>query len=321
MGGPAARHNNFWQLFARPAGSALWRLATPPGVASNGGLVIAPLAGKSLTAGFRPSLGLTFTPLAATTDAGTTWSAGVLDAALADTPGALAADPASGRVLALLANGTTETSKGTSSWTPVATRRAVAKSAAGRQCRLGSLTAVALSPSGTPLLAGDCAHPGITGTFGAANGTWQLAGPELPASVSRQPASVLQLTRTADGIAALINAGASLLAAWSPGNGHWTVSPALRLGGATPTAASMWPGGAAIILSGRRAEEITPAGTWRSLPALPPGTATLAPGPGKGLDALAVHRATMTIWQLAPAGGTWAKQQVIHVPIQYGSSG
>ena len=38
MGGSAASHNNFWQLFVRPAGTSTWRLATPPGVASNGGL-------------------------------------------------------------------------------------------------------------------------------------------------------------------------------------------------------------------------------------------------------------------------------------------
>jgi hypothetical protein len=41
MGGPAAEHDNFWQLFVRPAGTGRWRLATPPGVASNGGLVLA----------------------------------------------------------------------------------------------------------------------------------------------------------------------------------------------------------------------------------------------------------------------------------------
>ena len=41
MGGPAAQHNNFWELFVRPAGAARWRLVTPAGVADNGGLVVA----------------------------------------------------------------------------------------------------------------------------------------------------------------------------------------------------------------------------------------------------------------------------------------
>ncbi len=31
MGGSVASHNNFWQLFIRPAGSSSWKLVTPPG--------------------------------------------------------------------------------------------------------------------------------------------------------------------------------------------------------------------------------------------------------------------------------------------------
>ena len=52
LGGSAAQHNNFWQLFLRPARSTTWRLVTPPGVASNGGLVMAGLGGRSLIVGF-----------------------------------------------------------------------------------------------------------------------------------------------------------------------------------------------------------------------------------------------------------------------------
>jgi cation transport ATPase len=50
MGGSAATHDNFWQLFARPAGSQRWKLVTPPGTPGNGGLVLAG-AGRSLIAG------------------------------------------------------------------------------------------------------------------------------------------------------------------------------------------------------------------------------------------------------------------------------
>ena len=46
MGGSAASHNNFWQLFVRPAGSRSWKLVTPPGTADNGGLVLAAAAGR-----------------------------------------------------------------------------------------------------------------------------------------------------------------------------------------------------------------------------------------------------------------------------------
>ncbi len=39
------------------------------------------------------------------------------------------------------------------------------------------------------------------------------------------------------------------------------------------------------------------------------------------MQALAAHRATLTIWQTSPAGTSWIKTQAIRVPIQYGSSG
>ena len=44
--------NTFWQLFFRPNSTSRWTLATPPGVADNGGLVISPspLAGAAFLA-------------------------------------------------------------------------------------------------------------------------------------------------------------------------------------------------------------------------------------------------------------------------------
>jgi hypothetical protein len=138
---------------------------------------------------------------------------------------------------------------------------------------------------------------------------------------------VLRLTRAANQIVALLAAGsghaASLLAAWSADNGlHWQLSPALALGGTAIASASIGTGGtAAVITTSGRAELITSSGRqWQTLPALPQGTATLAPGPGGSTDALAVHHATLTIWQLPPGGSDWAKTQTISVPVQYGSS-
>jgi hypothetical protein len=69
MGGAAADENQFWELFTRQAGNDQWQLVTPPGVADNGGLV-ATGAGASVTVAFRASQGLTFSPLAATTNGG-----------------------------------------------------------------------------------------------------------------------------------------------------------------------------------------------------------------------------------------------------------
>jgi hypothetical protein len=68
-------------------------------------------------------------------------------------------------------------------------------------------------------------------------------------------------------------------------------------------------------------------GPWRALPPAPARTVTLAPPAGEsalasssgGYDALAASGSVLTVWRLASAA--WAKVQVIHVPIEYGSSG
>jgi hypothetical protein len=328
MGGSVASLNNFWQLFVRPTGSSTWKLVTPPGTADNGGLVLAG-EGRSLITGFRPSQYLTYTPLTLTANGGQAWSStGPLDGALANVPDALAAAPGTGTLLALLANGTAElAAPGYVNWTTLATQRSLAATPAGRRCALHDLTAAAYTPAGTPLLAGSCDRPGTVGIFAETGGTWQAAGPALPAALASQPVRVLRLTATASGTAALLAAGtgptASLLAAWSADNGsHWALSPPLRLDGATLSSASFGPGNtAAILLNGGHGQAVAgPGAPWQALPALPPGTAALAAGPAGGFDALAVDRTKMTAWQLAPGSTAWAKTQVIDVPIQFGSS-
>ena len=329
LGGSAASHNNFWQLFARPATTSTWHLATPPGVASNGGLVLTSPGGGSVVAGFRPSQDLASSPLATTHDNGATWTPAILDAGLADVPDALAAAPSGGRLLALLTNGTIKLSTpGATGWATLATHRTLAASTAASRCRPGNLTAAAFSPSGTPLLAADCTRPGAAGIFAYDHQTWGLAAPALPASYDRQNVTVLRLTTTTGTTTALLAAGtgsaAHLLAAWSTDNGaHWSLSLPLPLRGAKVTSTSCGPSGvAAITLTGHHAQTINPAvRSWRPLPALPPATATLAPAAKGGWEALTVHRTKLTIWQLAPAARTWAATQVITVPVQFGSSG
>ena len=328
MGGSVATNDNFWQLFARPAGSSTWKLVTPPGTPDNGGLILAD-AGGSLITGFRPSQYLTYTPLTLTRNAGQAWSStGPLDGALADVPDALAAASATGSLLALLTDGTAElAAPGYTSWTTIATQRSLAATAAGRRCGLQNLTAAAFAPPGIALLGGTCSHPGTAGIFAATGGTWHAAGPVLPAALASQPVQVLRLTSTASSTIALLAAGtgpaASLLAAWSSdGGSHWILSPPFRLDGAALSSASFGPGDtAAIVLDGSRGQTVAgPAAPWRALPTLPPGTATLAAGPAGALDALAVDRTKMTVWRLAPGSLAWAKAQSITVPIQFGSS-
>lgn len=328
MGGSAAQHNDFWQLLIRPPGSTRWRLVTPPGTADNGGLVLAAGTGQQLTTAFRPSQYLTYTPITQTGDGGHTWSAlGPLDAPLAATPGSLAVQPGTGRLLALLSSGTAE--EGTAdagAWSILVTARALAATPAGRSCGLRALTAVAYTPAGAPLLGGACSRPGVAGIFAAAGQTWQTAGPALTGALAGQPVTVLRVSTTGSQTSALLAVGtgqhAGLVAAWSArGSSRWSVSPLLSTGGHTVASTSLGPGPtAAVILADARAALLA-RGHWQLLPALPPAVATIVPGPDGTIDALAVHRATLTVWHLASPQGRWVTEQVVTVPIQYGSSG
>jgi hypothetical protein len=331
-GGSAASHNNFWQLLGRPQNSSTWRLVTPPGVASNGGLVIAPAGDQALTAAFRPSQDLAFTPLAATTSLGRHWSAGVLDADLASTPAALAADPATGHMLALLADGTVDQSRnGGATWATLTTYRAISRTGPGRTCRLQNLTAVAFTPAGLPLLGGTCGRPGSVPIFAFTGQTWQAAGPATPPSAAHQPITVLTMTTVAaDRTVALLRAGTgpgrALTAAWSAGGGNtasgWALSPSQPLRGRNVLSVSAGSGGAvAVVMSGRAGlVETRPGGAWQPLPQLPARTQVLAIGPGTAIQAIAPAGSDITIWALTRSGGPWTPLQHMTIPIQYGSS-
>jgi hypothetical protein len=327
MGGSAAQQNNFWQLFIRPSGGTRWTLVTPPGTADNGGLVLAGGTAQALVTAFRPSQDLRFTPLTRTSDGGRDWSAlSPLGAALASTPDALAAQPATGRLLALLSTGTAEQgTPGGTSWTTLVTARALAATPAGKSCGLRALTAVAYTLAGVPLLAGTCTRPGAVGIFTAAGDAWQAAGPTLPGPLARQAITVLRLSTTGTKTAALLAVGtgqhATLLAAWSPNGTRWTISPQLRTGNQDVAATWLGPGQTAAAITGNGQGAVLTGGRWQQLPALPPATVALAPGTDGTTDALAVHRGTLTVWHLASGQGSWAREQTISVPIQYGSSG
>jgi hypothetical protein len=319
MGGSASEEDNFWQVFVRPAGAGNWSLATPPGVASNGGLVAAagPASGArptSLVIGFRPSQSLVFSPLATTTNVGKDWSPSILNGTLANVPDALGIGP-SGQGLALLANGSIETSEDASggTWTRLTTVAAIAASAPGRSCGLTGVAATSFGSNGAKFVAGSCARRGVAGVFTDTNGTWQADGPVLPAGYADAPVRVVRLS----GSTALLTAGTSLFAAWCDG-GHWTVSAPVADAG-QPLASGFGTGGSAwALLGGGRAETISgPGGAWQALPKMPAGTAVLAPG--STFEALAVSGATATIWRLS--AGAWTRVQVIKVPIQSGSSG
>jgi len=330
MGGPDAG-NRFWQLFFRSAAGGRWSLVTPQGVADNGGLVAAG-GGGYLVVGIRPSQKLAFSPLATSTDTGRNWTPGLLDAGLADMPGAIAVGPA-GRTLALLQDGTIEAAPTAGSaaagrWAPLATLKALAASAPGRACGLEGVTAVSFGPDENPMAAGSCARPGAAGVFTEAGGTWRSAGLALPAGGRVR---VLGLTAIPGGNEALLAVshpgGNSLFVAWRDGT-RWTVSAPVAAAGVR--ALGFGPGGSAWLLPDRgRPETVAGAAgsAWRPLPPVPagtqvlapPGTGTLAAGSGGSYDALAVAGSRLTVWRLVR--GAWAEVQQLTVPVQYGSSG
>jgi len=320
MGGRTGGADGFWQLFARPAGAGRWSLVTPPGVADNGGLVAAG-GGSSLVVGVRPSQNLVFSPLATSTDAGRSWTPGLLDAGLADAPGAIALSP-SGRLLAVLRDGTIEAAPTAGAaaagrWTVLTTFGALAASAQGRSCGLEGVTAVSFGPNESPIAAGGCARPGAAGVFTDAGGTWRSAGLRLPGPAGRSRVRVLGLAADAGGNVALLAAGGSVLAAWRDG-ARWTVSAPVA---GSVHALGFGGGGSSWLLLGDGRAESTggPGRPWEALPAVPAGTQVLAPGAGGGYEALAVDRASLTVWRLDRE--TWVPVQQLTVPIQSGSSG
>jgi hypothetical protein len=353
MGGSAAGFDNFWELFARPAGGSAWNLVTPAGVASNGGMIMTQAAAGTLVTGFRPSQKLTFSPLAASADAGAQWSQRtLLSPGLANVPGALAGDSGD-RLLALTDTGAIESGTGLgASWTRLTTLRALASSPGGRACGLTELTAVAWTPAGTPMVAGTCRAPGVAGIFIQAAGSWHAAGPGFTGAAGRSQIDVLGLTGTGGRMTAILAGGtgaaAFVVAAWSAdGGARWALSPELHtpgLGaGARPSVAFLADGAAGLAVTAGQGQRVSQAATigyqasrWLALPPLPaarsggssagssPGQlATLAASAGGTPQALVVNRGTMTVWQLGSATGAggWTLVQTIRVPIPYGSSG
>jgi hypothetical protein len=329
MGGTGP--NLFWQLFGLTEADGDWSLHTPPDIATNGALILAPRDGQgrdasSLLVGIRPSLDLSFSPVTGTSDDGQSWTTLTPQAGLADVPDALAAAP-DGQLIAIsTSRQVSELNSPQASWSPLTTARAVAATPAGRECALTALTATAYTAAGVPLLGGTCGKPGVAGIFAYSGGTWQLSGPALPGSLAGQRIQVLRLTRTGSAEAALLEAGsgssAVLVAAWTSG-GRWTLSQALRLGGAQPVSASFGSGDAVgVILTGDRGAVLRgPGSSWQALPQLPVGQSVVLALPSAQVtEALVADGSVLDVWRLGANAASWSRGQVVDVPIQYGSS-
>ena len=238
-------------------------------------------------------------------------------------------------------------------WQPLMTARALAAVPSGRTCDPATITSVGYL-AGAAVLGTSCERPGQTGIFVQQGGTWHQAGPPLSSSsgpYQRGRAEVLGLMPEGGDLAALVGlaptgtkeggakeGGAKdggtattldpgFVVAWASTSGIWRTSPAYSLGtghhlasfGATPA------GGVFVLGQGPSGGmDLAVAGgpglSWRALPAPPNSTATVAFLPGGTVDALAVKSTILTVWALSPGTTTWAKAQVLDVPVQLGSS-
>ncbi|MGH3251165.1 MAG: hypothetical protein ACRDOI_33835, partial [Trebonia sp.] len=297
----------FWELFARAGNSGSWRLATPPGIADNGGLVASAGEAGSLTVAVRPSQDLVFSPLAATANGGASWSTGgPIDAAVAASPDSFAAD--GGRLAALLSDGTIETSSDAgTTWSAIAKPGAIAASPAAKGCG-GAVRVTALSFGiiNTEVLAGGtCGTSGTTAVFSYSPGRgWQRVGLPVSGPLVRLT-SGMALVRGKAGLTALWRgSGASVAASPSgpsrPAPTGWTESAPLA-GAGVITSGTLGSGGAWVLLAGGAAATVSAPGPaagqaprWRRLPPVPSRTSVLASGPGGATDALAVSGDTLT---------------------------
>ncbi len=202
---------------------------------------------------------------------------------------------------------------------------------AGRSCGVGHLSAVALDPTQGVQVGTTCSSSGLVGVFERVGGTWQLVGPRL--SPSKAPAStkVLRLVDLGGGRVALValrtKTHAGLVGLASTEGGAWSQSTPLPLASGDRIASTgVEPSGGFVVLVSRSDGSLAldiesgPGANWHTSPAPPPGTATVAVGPGDEVDALGVASTRLTDWRLDASAGTWSKIGTVTVPIQFGSS-
>jgi hypothetical protein len=347
MGDPGHALDTFWQLLVRPAGSRRWYDRTSFGIATNGGLALAaePAPGSSFLVGTRPANLLSYSAVAASSDVGLSWSARPPVPALADRTSSLALS-GSGRGLALVARKRGQVVmalEGNETWVTIGTTASIASTVAARRCRIESLVSVAFAGD-VPLVGAECGRPGSVGLFAEEKGSWiGVAAPLLPA-LSPCKTEVLALETGAEGSRMLValggtaaGCGSRLVSGFSRnGMADWSFSPPLVLprgarivsegewGGSSESGGSVDGGPGTFVLWSDgslrpRLDFVTgPGGSWASLP-VPLRTAAVALPPGGPPEALAVDRATLTVWE--HRGGSWDEVQTMNVPIQFGSSG
>lgn len=328
MGQNDQQNDLFPQLFALDENTKRWRLATPPGVADNGGLFLATGTGDALVVGFGTNRGLAFSPLARSVDGGRHWSPGGLQRGLARVPSALALSGPS-TALALVQSGgeaqVLQSNGALTSWSTMLTAQTLATTAPS--C---SISAVGIGPANSAIIGAACTKSGMIGLFTGRAGHWNKVAAALPANLRGASVQVLAIEHRETDVAALLAlhlASHTLLVVAYPSAGAtWQLSKPLTLASGSTIVAT---GGGVksavfVLLRGTKgAYAVTnamPNTGWQELPALPKSTTGVAIEPSGLVDALVVNTSTLTIWREPALQRALEKVQQIVVPIQYGSS-
>ena len=334
MGQLSDESNTFWQLLHAPVGSAHWSVVTPPGAADNGGIVTG-ASDDSVLVGVLPSGLLRFSPISLSSDAGDIWNPAYLPGGLAAVPDALAYDagPSPTAVAAVGRTRVLSSGGGMSAWNALVTIARLRK--VSPRCGVTMFNAVALQPSGAPLVATACAHGGVVGIFASVSSTWKPSGIVLRGPLTGSSTSVIRLDTNGSTMTALVSATRasrrSLIAIWRTVGEAWNESAPLSVGvGQSVLATAVGPNGTLAVLlatnRGAAVDDIEPGGSWARLPPPPRGTVALAPvatpAPlgASSFDAFTVSGTELGVFALAPSGASWAKVQSSRVALAYGSS-
>ena len=334
MGELSVQDNTFWQLLHAVPGSSQWSVVTPEGVADNGGLVAGTAGGvhryRVLT---RASCSATPRwPRAST--AVRRGAPSSCPPALARIPDALSYAARAGGALAVIAGDRVLSAPpGLSRWSLLVTASRLARNFAG--CGVTTIDAVAILPTGSPLVATGCRGNGVVGVFAKTGGAWRPYG-TLPRGLSHSATDVLRLEVSGTTVAALAatNTGGkrALVALWRDGGAPWTTETTFVLPARASVLASAVgeDGAMAVLLRSHRAAvtaySVEPGGAWARLAQPPVGTTAIAlpSGPattnGLTVDAFTVQGGAFGVYALGPTASRWVRVQSSQIAIPYGSS-
>jgi hypothetical protein len=322
--------NTFYQVLVGSDPAHL-RLATPPGVASNGGLALAG-SPSSIGVAFLTSADLAFSPLARSNDAGRSWDAGSLPVPIARRPDALAL--AKGTLVALAGGGTSEVLAAGDpfgeSWRRLLDLPTLERSSSAGRCRPDALQGVGAGPTGGVVVAVSCTRAGAIPLFVRGEAGWRPLVSAPPAYAATAVLQTLRLMAAPGGSIALVlatNGSRHALYSLRIGPGSTTTwSAPLFVSSAFRIVASGESGaGGAFVLGvangAMRAVELGPGSVQpTALPAPPAHVTDLVEAPGAPPVALVPGRTGIQILRLDAATGSWTSIGRLAVPISLGSS-